>query len=405
MNSLPDNAALPLQPLPYHDAMVAYLRTYEDDLWTWFSSAKVRTEQADAVRLDLLKNAYRMGRDTQPDLYAAADAAAAALGLSVPATVYQLQGGLGMNASLAYIPGEIHVVLQGPVLATLNAVELRSLLGHEFAHFLFYEYRDRQFHTAAEVLAAMTRDRKAEPPHAESARLYQLYTEVFCDRGALRVGGDLAAAVAMQVKIETGLREVSATDYLRQADEIFRLEKPRTEELTHPESFIRARALQLWSAQGDAAAAEIARMLEGPPSLESLDLLGKMRVSDLTRRVIGGLLAHTWLRTDSTLAHARRFFDDFTPAAAAEPVPALAAEIQGMEKSLKEYFCYVLLDFATVDRSLEDAPLAAALEFSRKLGLGELFGPIATKELGLKKKQFEKLSASAAELLEKAATV
>jgi predicted SprT family Zn-dependent metalloprotease len=43
-----------------------------------------------------------------------------------------------MNAALCFIPGEIHVALQSPMLRSLSDTELRVLLGHEFSHYKLY---------------------------------------------------------------------------------------------------------------------------------------------------------------------------------------------------------------------------------------------------------------------------
>lgn len=40
-----------------------------------------------------------------------------------------------MNATLFFLPGEVHVVLQGPVLERLQGIELLALFGHELAHY------------------------------------------------------------------------------------------------------------------------------------------------------------------------------------------------------------------------------------------------------------------------------
>jgi hypothetical protein len=385
-----------LCPLPYHEAMVGYLQRWEDDLWQWFSSGGVQAERRDAARLELLKSTYRLERESQPQLYAVAEAAAAALGLALPVTAYQLQDPLGMNASLAYIPGEIHVVLQGPSMEALTAGELGALLGHEFGHFMLYEGWERRFHIAAEILAAMAADRLAREEHLESARRFALYTEVFCDRAALTVCGELATAVAMQLKVQTGLASVDPAAYLRQAEEIFRLDQPKADGATHPEGFIRTRALQLWQHQGGSAAAEIARMIEGTPELGRLDLLGKLAVAATTREVLAALLRPTWFQTETVLGHARLFFEDFAPGQAVGSLDPVAATVARWDKSLQDYLCYVLLDFATVDRSLEDLPLAAALALSGRLGLAKPFGAVAVKELGLRKRPFERLQATAA---------
>jgi predicted DNA-binding WGR domain protein len=136
MGSVPQ---LPLAPLSYHVGVAEYLQRHEADLWKWFSADRFRAEQSESVRLDLLKSTYRLERDSSPALYAAADEVAAKLDLAAPLTFYQSQSAGGLNASLAYVPGEAHIVLQGRVTDWLTPAELRSVLGHELAHFLLLE--------------------------------------------------------------------------------------------------------------------------------------------------------------------------------------------------------------------------------------------------------------------------
>ena len=44
---------------------------------------------------------------------------------------------------------------------------------------------------------------------------------------------------------------------------------------------------------------------------------------------------------------------------------------------MQDYYCYVLLDFITADRDLEEYPLAAALTLTEELGLKDRFSEIA----------------------------
>ena len=132
MGSVPQ---LPLAPLSYHVGVAEYLQRHEADRWKWFSADRFRAEQSESVRLDLLKSTYRLERDSSPALYAAADEVAAKLDLAAPLTFYQSQSAGGLNASLAYVPGEAHIVLQGRVTDWLTPAELRSVLGHELAAF------------------------------------------------------------------------------------------------------------------------------------------------------------------------------------------------------------------------------------------------------------------------------
>jgi hypothetical protein len=239
-----------LNPLPYHLAIREYLLRDEPEVWNWFASHRVRQEQIDAVRFDLLKATYRIDRESKPEWYEAAEQVAADLALDVPVTIYQAQEPVGLNASLAFVPGEAHIVLHGPVASTLAAVEFRALLAHELGHLMLWQIWDGDFLTVDQLLSALTHDPRAETAHFATARLFALYNEIFCDRASLLATGGLLPAVAMLIKVSTGLPDVSAESYLRQADEVFSRGAAKAADLTHPEAFIRARALRLWS-EGD----------------------------------------------------------------------------------------------------------------------------------------------------------
>ncbi|HVC93809.1 MAG TPA: hypothetical protein VND64_08965 [Pirellulales bacterium] len=387
------------QPLPYQQAVLDYLKTEDPAVWQWFAERRSNPELAAAVRLELLKSTYRIDRHTQEDLYDLAEVVAGQLGLNVPVTFYQAQHPQGLNAGLVWLPGEAHLVLSGPVTATLSNIELKALLGHELAHLLLNEGWGGEHLIVSQMLSTLADDAASPPSYAATARLHGLYAELFCDRGAWFVTRDLAATVSVLVKVSTGLSEVNAESYLRQAEEIFSQGQAKTEGITHPESYIRARALALWVDQGDEAATEIARMLDGPPELERLDLLNQRRVADLTRRLIDALLSPKWFQTPRVLAHARGFFDQYAPPDANVADDALPSDIATPDKALDDYYGYVLLDFVTVDRDLEELPLAAALVLSRRLGLAERFKEIVLKELKLTKKRFNQIESGVEERL------
>ncbi len=158
-----------LGPLAYQRAVVDYLRSEEPGVWEWFSSNRFREKHAEKVRLDILKATYRLEREGHRDLYTIADEVRAALGLEIPLTVYQAPAAEGgMNAFLAWIPGEAHVVLKGPVLSALRSGELRAILGHELSHAILYDLEGGAFLVAGQVLEAMAGDANADPSHVES---------------------------------------------------------------------------------------------------------------------------------------------------------------------------------------------------------------------------------------------
>lgn len=391
-----------LSPLAYQRAIVDYLKAEDPAVWQWFALRKEDPEQIAAGRLELLKSTYRIERRTQPELYALADEVAATLGLELPLTLYQAQHPSGLNAYVPHLPGEIHLVLSGPVSTLLATAEIKAVFGHELGHRLLWEAWEGEYRVAAQALDALANDPAGPPVYAATARLYTLYAELFCDRAAWLATEDLHAAVSTLVKVSTGLTEVSAESYLRQADEIFSHEEATTAGLSHPETYIRARALKLWVEQGDDATPAISAMLEGPLALDQLDLLGQRRVAGHTRRLIEELIAPDWFRSERVLAYVRSFFEDFRPRQARPSDESLAAELATRDKALQEYYCYLLLDFATVDRDLEELPLAAAVVLSRRLGLAERFKEIAIRELKLTKKRFGQLEGRADELLAEA---
>jgi Zn-dependent protease with chaperone function len=396
-----DVASLNPTPAPYHRAIVAHLRDREPGLWKWFASTDKRREGADAVRLDLLKTTYRLEPAAQPKLYDLANSVRELMGLTCSLTLYQAQTGNALNAALAYLPGEAHLILAGPLATVLTESELEAVLAHELAHFLLYEEDQGAYRIASDLLRALSGDPAAGPAASESARLYGLWTEIYADRWACRLCGEVTAAVAALIKIETGLQDVSAESYLRQADEVLAQASTATSGVSHPEPYIRARALRLWAEQGEAAHSEIERMIEGGLDLNRLDLLGQARAAGLTRRFLQTLLQPRWFQTEAVLAHARRFFSDFSLQADGVNDASLKSALERGEASLGDYLCYLMLDFATVDHDLGDVALAASIVLARRLDLDKRFAELAQKELTIGKKAYARIEKEAEALLAK----
>ena len=212
--------------------------------------------------------------------------------------------------------------------------------------------------------------------------------------------GDVHPVVAGLVKIQTGLNQVSAPGYLKQAEEIFTKGNVATEGLSHPETFIRARALALWKEQRESSAAHISQMIEGVMALDELDLIGQTRLSRQTRQLLECFLQPKWFQSTAVLGHAKLFFADFAPAKTRDS--SVMESLKFTDAKLREYCCYLLLDFVTADPELEDMPLAAALDFSRQLEIDAQFEKLAAKELKMKVRDVRKLKDQAAEMLAKA---
>jgi predicted SprT family Zn-dependent metalloprotease len=389
-----------LEPLPYHLELRDYLKSEERELWKWFASAQAKTDYAEQLRLELLKSTYRLDPAAHAELYHCVEEAKVRLGLGHPVTLYQAQNSQQLNAALYYLPGQGHIVFSGPVLSLLNPEELKSVLGHELAHYHLWERDAGEFHICDRLLQAVASDPRASASHEQTARRYQLYTEIFADRGSLCVTRDAKAVVAGLVKLQTGLSEVSAASYLNQAEEIFAKGNFATAEVSHPEAFIRARALALWQEQAGNVTAQITAMIEGATTLDDLDLIGQKRLTSATRRLLECLLRPKWFQTPATLGHARMFFGDFQPAQPDEAT--LGRELKSSDPRVCEYLCYVLLDFATVDPDLDEMALAAALELTRRLEWDGPFEKLAARELKRKVRDLRKIKEEAAQMLAKA---
>ena len=392
-----------LEPLPYHVELRDYLKSQERDLWNWFASARAQADYTENLRMSLLKSTYRLDAQSHPDLYKSVEEAKARLQLDVPVTVYQAQNSPQPNAALYFIPGEGQLVLSGPVLSLLNAEEIKSVLGHELAHYHLWQWEQGELHIADRLIQAVACDPRAAECHEHTARHYQLYTEIFCDRGSYFVTGDINPVVASLVKIETGLTQVSAPAYLKQAEEIFANGSVATEGLSHPEAFIRARALSLWRTQSHDAHSHINKMIEGAEAFDRLDLIGQTRMMKSTRRLLEHFLQPKWFQTPAVLGHAKLFFADFQPATTKDV--ALLDAFKSSDAKLRAYLSYVLLDFVTADPELDEMPLAAALELSGQLEFEAQFEKLAAKELKLKMRDVRKLKEQAAEMLAKAEVV
>ncbi|WP_395743997.1 M48 family metalloprotease [Prosthecobacter sp.] len=374
-------------PLPQHRSLVDWLQQEEKEVWDWFADKEKAAADAEQVRLSLLRDTYRMDAGAHPEIFREIEAACTALDLKAAVHVYQAQNQTEPNAAVCCLPGEAHVIFSGPILSLLSADELRAVIGHELAHHLLWRMEDGAFLLADRILHSAASHPGAEPAHAHSARVWRLATELFADRGAFLATGSLEAAVGGLVKTTTGLAQVSAKSYLAQAEEIFSKSKPKTEQFSHPETFIRARALQLWVEEDDTLEETISRMLDSDDSLDTLTLPQQSGLAALTRRFLAHLLEPAWFQTEAVMAHARQFFREFKPQADV----TIVSELADLPTPQREYFAQVMLDFCAVDPDLHDPPLSRCLEIARELECLGSFEKMLAKELKVKAKDLKKL--------------
>jgi hypothetical protein len=391
-----------LQPLPYHLAIRDYLKQCDPRVWNWFALHHEKSEAHEELKFELLKSTYRLSPESHSQIYSIAADAARSLAIDVPITIYQAQSAAGLNASLAYCPQEVHIVLHGDLVGILNETELKSIIAHELGHFSLFHLDGGSHLRAWDMLTAICNDRSPHPAHQISLRWLQLYSELYCDRASLHFVGDLNSVVAALLKVSTNATKIEPTDFLKQADEIYARENASARESTHPELFIRARALRLHSESAPKLESQITAMIEGAPELAGVDLVEQQKISGDTRKFILLAMSHPTMRSELNLAHAKLFFPDFSmkefqrwsPA----DVPRLSERVN-RSASIVDYFSYILLDFATSDRSLDDFPLAHCLHVAQLMKIKERFVELARKELKVRKGDIEKIDRNKEDLL------
>ena len=384
MPTPPDHTAL--LPLAYHRAIVDYLRQHEAAVWQWAGERSRHDEGLESLRAMLLRDTYRIDEAAHPDVHAQLALAMQRLGISAPATLYQSPG-QEMNASLIHVPGELHILLQGPLLERLSGEELLAVFGHELSHYLLWSCEAGVFLRADRILndALGASD---SPSHHETCRRYMLHTELFADRGSAIAAGGIAPAITALVKVQTGISKVDAAAYLRQATEIEASEVSASAARSHPETFIRARALALW--WDDAAALEpwLATRLHGPLALAQLDLPGQRQLQALTRGFLSHFLAGTALASDAVQAQLRLMFPDWR---ADEPAAALTAfGPEQADDSVRDYLNALMLDLALADPDQQDAALLRAGQLARELGSLEALQRNLRRDAGFGKRELDR---------------
>ena len=379
-----------LSPLHYHEITTRFFQN-QSQVWQFFASHNQKEEQLIRFKTDLLKNTYKFDEAAHPALYEKVRLSKEKLDLPIPVVLYQAQLTEEMNASIVYISGEAHIVFSGKIMQLLTDDELLAIIAHELSHVKLYTQLNGDVEVADRIITAMANHQDSTPSHYETARLFKLYTEVFCDRGAYLVTENYAPIITSLVKISTGLQSINADSYIKQAEEIFAAEADtKTEGVSHPENFIRARAIWLWHKKGHEGESAIKQMIEGNANLDELDLFRQRQVSFMTEELITLLLQPKWMQTPQGVALGKQYFGNLQ--LNREPdKKSLSAQIEVTHGNLKDYLTYVLYDFATADKSLEDVPLGYCFFLADELKLDKAFANAVKKEQKLTDKKLSTL--------------
>ena len=375
---------------PYHQQVKDHFKQ-QQKTWEYFARPTNKSEQLAQFKKELLKNTYKFDRATDAFIYDKINFVKEKLDLqNLPVTVYQEQYTDERNASIVYLDGEAHIVFSGPIIRLLNEEELLAVLAHELTHIKLYSMLEGELEIADRIITAIANNYHSEPSYFETARLFRLYTEIFCDRGAYTVLGNIAPVISSLVKISTGLEQVNPDSYLKQADEIFAAEDNlQTAGISHPENFIRAKSIQLWDQQKQEAEPAIRTMIEGITDLDKLDIFQQQQLAQTTREVLQLYLKPKWFQSTLVLSQAKQFFNDFMLAENALLNDQMIEKIGKRHKSIKDYLSYILFDFTQLDRTLEQVPAGWAFQLAEDLGLKESYDSIVKKEMKLSDKKLQ----------------
>jgi hypothetical protein len=379
-----------LSPLPYHKKVKDFFK-FQPKTWDYFATSKNKEEQLQQFKTELLKNTYKFDLAVDNFIYDKVTIAKEKLYLeNLSVTVYQAQYTDELNASIIYIEGEAHIVFSGAITKLLNEEELLAVLAHELTHVKLYSMLDGDLEIADRIITSIANNYNSEASYYETARLFRLYTEIFCDRGAYTVLQKTDAIITSLVKTSTGLDKINAESYLKQADEIFTNESEvKTSGISHPENFIRAKAIQLWHEKKEDAEVEIIKMIEGINDLDQLDIFKQQELSNITKEFLQLFLKPKWIQSTMVISQAKQYFANFNLNPTILLTQPFCTQIKEAHQSVKDYLSYVLLDFALVDATLEEIPSGWAFQFAEDVNLKETYDSIIKKELKFSDKKLQ----------------
>jgi hypothetical protein len=391
---------------PFLRRTVAQLRCQFAEGWRWMASTERSRQAAETARLDLLRGSVRLDRQSSGRVYAIADQAAQRLQVRVPLTIYHAAEPMGGNAGILLLPDSAHIVLDGPLEERSDDDDLLAVMGHELGHWQMALLDDRAYWIASQLLNSILSEDNPPAVIVESARRLALFAEVFCDRCSLHVVGNLEKAVAGLVKAHTQAKRVDAAEYLRQADEVLRGPTDGSHGWTHPELYIRAKSLQVWHEEAATGEPKVARWINGPLTLRSMDLLEQSAVHWATFGLVERLMEPAWMKTLANEGLRKIYFpDNISSRDQSLPWASIQELLRDADLSVHEYLAYVLLDFASADRTLEEQPLAWAFELAEQLSIESTFDAIAKKDLKLRVKQLQDIKQNRHHSLAQAAKV
>jgi hypothetical protein len=384
---------IPLKPFEYQIKLKDYLQKNEK-IWKWFADDKAKKEHFEKFKKEILKDSYRIDDKTHPEIFDILKEIKEKINLPIDITIYQEQMSYQNNVGIIFYQDEAQIVISGRVIKLLNTEELKAILAHELYHYYLFYIDQKAFEITDRIITSIANDADSPEVYLESARLFKLYTELYCDRGAYEILENKDAMISALVKLSTGIDRVNVEAYLEQADEILENDNKSTHAVSHPETFIRAKALDLWVNNKEEAAKEIEKYIEPKIEFEKLNLFSQEKLQNLTYQLISIFLKPVWSKSERIVNMAKEYFPNFIADTSLD-VEDVFEQIAETGNSTKKYLSYVLLDFALVDSELGNIPLGYAFELADYTKIIDEFNVIVKKELNLTVRKLKELQKEA----------
>ena len=358
----------------YHSALLGHLKETEPELWAWFRETldpdQAAVEQAE---LELLRTTYRLDGEVHGVLCGFAPLVAGRLGLSDEVVLYQDLGAGERNARVMRLAGRIHVVFSGDFLDLLDSREQEAALAHELAHVSLHDRSDGDYQILDHLVHRAEEEEVGSDVLGETARRLRLHTEVFADRVAREVVGDRRPVISTIVKVQTGLRNVDPEAYLRQARQIIESDPSSSHGWTHPELHIRVACL---AAEGTEVLDDVVtELIDGPDDLDRIDLLGQLRLQEITARSLRSASSLEALIDDDF----RSYLKNYVGFEVMSHDPISDQELAPMSPSVRHLVAAILADVALVGDGHGMARMVAVSREADRQGIGAEFDKVISR--------------------------
>lgn len=351
-------------------------------VWSWFDRSEVREEYIEKLKGDFLRHAERMDPAKEPGIYEQVEKVMMKLSLSLPLIIYHENKSPDARANIVYTGNEAHLVFSGPIMTLLSETEMQAVIAHKLGLVLFLSPENQDYEVADRMLTAMINDTRSEDIYRESAGMFRLFKELYCDQIAMLVCGDPDVLLSALWKMQNASKAITPEAFLRQAEEALSPEGSGLEGAYCPDVYIRAMSLQKMKLSNDRQQTEdvVLQMIRRKQDVQRPDLIMQEEIRILTGSLIASVLKPQWMKSARNLLLAQKYFPDYKTSDEGGLDATQIGFINDYSKSVRSYLACVLHDFAWSDPALGKASAGQAYQIAANCGLKNEFFEIFCKE-------------------------